>query len=87
MMHDAKVVRIERIERISLPAPVRLTSSREMRSISGTEPRKSLCDFSGPNEAAGAQAGLTTSQEALNNTITGRPTTPTEVRHVAQKEA
>ena len=42
----------------ALPAPARLTSSREMRSISGTEPRKSLCDFSEPNEAAGAQAGV-----------------------------
>ena len=28
-----------------------------MRSISGTEPRKSLRDFSGQSEAAGAQAG------------------------------
>ena len=33
--------------------PARFASSREMRSISGTEPRKSLRDFSGQSEAAG----------------------------------
>ena len=42
-----------------LPVPVRSTSSREMRSISGTEPRTSLRDVGGPSEAAGAQDSVT----------------------------
>ena len=40
----------------SARTPARFASSREMRSISGTEPRKSLRDFSGQSEAAGGLA-------------------------------
>ena len=38
-------------ERQAAPQMLRSASSREMRSISGTEPRKSLRDFSGQSEA------------------------------------
>ena len=57
-----------------MPSPACLTSSREMRSISGTEPRKSLCDFSGQSEAAGAQAGQLGAAEERFTPTPGRPT-------------
>ena len=45
-------------ERATEPGhPRRFASSREMRSISGTEPRKSLRDFSGQSEASGVGDG------------------------------
>ena len=50
-------------------APARFASSREMRSISGTEPRKSLRDFSGQSKTGGQEARLLACVAAAPRTI------------------
>ena len=78
VVHDAQVVRIERVERISLPA-----APKHHRIVD----RKTYRPVAQPGGGLfAAQAGLTGSPEAIPDTH-GRPTTSPEVRHGAQQEA
>ncbi len=64
VVHDANVVRIERIERIRLSAPARFASPPEIAErFRGLSPGHAS-HVTGQSEAAGAQAGLTDSSEA-----------------------